>query len=335
MVHCHLMDLSLIIPCHNEAGNIHPFAERILECMDEADAPQTLELIFVDDGSSDDTFEKVLELIEDKRDPHITIEGIELSRNFGKEAAMLAGLEQAQGDTVGFIDADLQQDPALSFQMFAYLADHPHTDCVAAVQEERREGRALKWFKHRFYKAFNAVGDVELPANASDFRVFRRNVAEALLAMPEYFRFSKGLFAWVGFNTHTIPYTPAERHAGDTSWSFRKLMGYALGGIVSFTTWPLRLILYVGMFTSLISIIYLLVVVFEYLIVGIDVPGYPTLICITLLFAGIVMLALGIFGEYLGRIYIEGKRRPVYIARRTIRQEVSSSADHGADDPSR
>lgn len=329
------MDLSLIIPCHNEARNILPFAERVGACMDRADAPRTLELIFVDDGSSDDTFEKVLELIEGKMDPRITIEGIELSRNFGKEAAMLAGLEQAQGDTVGFIDADLQQDPALSFQMFAYLADHPQTDCVAAVQEERREGRALKWFKHHFYKAFNAVGDVELPANASDFRVFRRNVAEALMSMPEYFRFSKGLFAWVGFNTHTIPYTPAERHTGDTSWSFRKLMGYALGGIVSFTTWPLRLILYVGMLTSLISIIYLLVVVFEYLIVGIDVPGYPTLICITLLFAGIVMLALGVFGEYLGRIYIEGKRRPVYISRQIIRQEPASSADRRADGPAR
>ncbi len=314
------MDLSLIIPCHNEAGNIHPFAKRVLECMGEADAPQTLELIFVDDGSSDGTFAKVLQLIEGGLSPRISVEGIELSRNFGKEAAMLAGLEHAQGGMVGFIDADLQQDPAISFQMFAYLAAHPQTDCVAAVQEERREGRVLKWFKHRFYKAFNAVGDVELPANASDFRVFRRNVAEALLSMPEYFRFSKGLFAWVGFNTHTIPYTPAERHAGDTSWSFRKLMGYALGGIVSFTTWPLRLILYLGLLTSLISVIYLIVVLFEYLIVGINVPGYPTLVCLILLFFGIVMLALGIFGEYLGRIYIEGKRRPVYIARRTVNQ---------------
>ncbi len=314
------MDLSLIIPCHNEAGNIHPFAKRVLECMGEADAPQTLELIFVDDGSSDGTFAKVLQLIEGGLSPRISVEGIELSRNFGKEAAMLAGLEHAQGSMVGFIDADLQQDPAISFQMFAYLAAHPQTDCVAAVQEERREGRVLKWFKRRFYKAFNAVGDVELPANASDFRVFRRNVAEALLSMPEYFRFSKGLFAWVGFNTHTIPYTPAERHAGDTSWSFRKLMGYALGGIVSFTTWPLRLILYLGLLTSLISVIYLIVVLFEYLIVGINVPGYPTLVCLILLFFGIVMLALGIFGEYLGRIYIEGKRRPVYIARRTVNQ---------------
>lgn len=329
------MDLTLIIPCHNEAENINPFLQRTCTCLEEAqDAPSALELIFIDDGSSDDTFAKIAEAMGSSSNARVSIQAIELSRNFGKEAAMLAGLEHATGDMIGFIDADMQQDPALSLEMYAYLKTHPETDCVAAVQEERREGRVRTWFKHHFYKAFNAVGDVELPANASDFRVFRRNVAEALMAMPEYFRFSKGLFAWVGFRTHTIPYIPADRYAGNTSWSFKSLMGYALGGIVSFTTWPLRLILYVGMFTSLISIIYLLVVVFEYFIVGINVPGYPTLICITLLFAGIVMLALGIFGEYLGRIYIEGKRRPAYIARRTIQQEADPSAKSGADDPS-
>ncbi len=257
----------------------------------------------------------------------MSVKAIELSRNFGKEAAMLAGLEAATGQMLGFIDADMQQDPATSFQMFAYLQEHPETDCVAAVQEERHEGAVLRWFKRHFYRAFNAVGDVELPANASDFRVFRRNVADALMSMPEYFRFSKGLFAWVGFRTHTISYRPAKRHAGSTSWSFRKLFGYAMSGIVSFTTWPLRLILYLGFLTSLISVIYLVVVLVEYLAVGIDVPGYPTLLCIILLFAGVVMLALGIFGEYLGRIYIEGKRRPVYITRQTITRESANAPD--------
>lgn len=320
--------LSLIIPCHNEAENIAPFMARTMECMNEPGAPITLELVFVDDGSTDSTFAKLKEAMEAPTHPSVSIKAIELSRNFGKESAMLAGLEHTCGTLVGFIDADMQQDPSTSFQMFRYLREHPETDCVAAVQEERREGRVLKWFKHRFYKAFNAVGDVELPANASDFRVFRRNVADALMSMPEYFRFSKGLFAWVGFRTYTIPYQPAERHAGNSSWSFRGLMSYALGGIVSFTTWPLRLILYVGMLTSFVSLIYLLVVVFEYFVIGIDVPGYPTLICITLLFAGIVMLALGIFGEYLGRIYIEGKHRPAYIARQMIATSSSSRDEH-------
>lgn len=323
------MDLSLIIPCHNEAENIAPFLARVDECMSSPDAPHSLELIFVDDGSTDATFAELTRAMEDPGHPSVDMKAIELSRNFGKESAMLAGLEHATGSLLGFIDADLQQDPAISFEMFAYLCAHPETDSVAAVQEERRESGVLRWFKHRFYKAFNAVGDVELPANASDFRVFRRDVGEALMAMPEYFRFSKGLFAWVGFHTHTIPYKPQERHSGSTSWSFRGLTEYALGGIVSFTTWPLRLILYVGLLTSLISIIYLLVVVFEYFVVGISVPGYPTLICITLLFAGIVMLAMGIFGEYLGRIYIEGKRRPAYIARRIV--DRASTADASSE----
>lgn len=325
------MELSLIIPCHNEAENIHPFVERTLACMQEPTAPCTLELVFVDDGSTDATFAKIMQMMDDVLHPHVRVKGIELSRNFGKESAMLAGLSNASGQMLGFIDADMQQDPAISFQMFAYLKDHPDTDCVAAVQEERHEGAVLKWFKHRFYKAFNAVGDVEIPANASDFRVFRRNVACALMSMPEYFRFSKGLFAWVGFRTHTIPYKPAKRHAGNTSWSFKSLLSYAFGGIVSFTTWPLRLILYLGLLTSVVSIAYLIVVLFEYLIVGINVPGYPTLVCLILLFFGIVMLALGIFGEYLGRIYIEGKHRPPYIARRVIEQEAPSACVEDPD----
>lgn len=285
--------------------------------MQDSLAPATLELVFVDDGSSDNTFAVITECARNN-EPRLSIKAIELSRNFGKEAAMFAGLENATGELIGFIDADLQQDPSISFEMYSYLETHPDVDCVAAVQENRQEGKLLSWFKHRFYKAFNAVGDVELPPHASDFRVFRRSVADALLSMPEYFRFSKGLFAWVGFRTETIPYEPAKRHAGKTSWSFGNLTKYALTGIVSFTTWPLRLVLYLGLITSFASIVYLLVVLFEYILIGIYVPGYPTLVCLILLFFGIVMLALGIFGEYLGRIYIEGKHRPVYIARQVI-----------------
>lgn len=321
--------LTLVVPCHNEAANIHPFLESVTDCMAKKGTPESIELIFVDDGSQDDTLAQIMELIAQVSAECIQICAVELSRNFGKEAAMLAGLERAHGELIGFIDADLQQDPATSFEMYAYLHAHPETDCVAAVQEERREGRIRAWFKRRFYRAFNAVGDVELPANASDFRVFRRNVADALLSMPEYFRFSKGLFAWVGFRTHTIPYQPAERHAGETSWSLRGLFSYALSGIVSFTTWPLRLILYLGIIASVASLVYLIVVIFEYLIVGIDVPGYPTLVCLILLFFGIMMLALGVFGEYLGRIYIEGKRRPIYIARQVITQRTDQTHEGG------
>ncbi len=326
--------LSLIVPCHNEAANMRPFAERVMECLSVEGAPETLELIFVDDGSQDDTLAQVTELIAEAPSDRIQMCAIELSRNFDKEAAMLAGLERATGALIGFIDADLQQDPQTSFEMYAYLQSHPEMDCVAAVQEERREGRMVTWLKKRFYRTFNAVGDVELPAHASDFRVFRRNVADALMAMPEYFRFSKGLFAWVGFRTHTIPYQPAERHAGETSWSLRGLFGYAFSGIVSFTTWPLRLVLYLGIIASVASLAYLIVVLFEYLIVGINVPGYPTLVCLILLFFGIVMLAMGVFGEYLGRIYIEGKRRPIYIARQVITQPAKAASPAKATTPS-
>lgn len=326
MTNCSHPALSLVVPCRNEAENIPIFMERVLACMETPDAPPTCELIFVDDGSTDDTFAKIFELTQSSF-PRMTVSGIEFSRNFGKESALLAGLEHARGSLVGFIDADMQQDPAISFSMFTFLRQHDEYDCVAAVQEQRQEGAVLKWFKKRFYRTFNAVGDIEIPANASDFRVFRRPVAEALLSMPEYFRFSKGLFAWVGFKTATIIYKPQARHAGTSSWSFRSLMSYALGGIVSFSTWPLRLVLYTGLLTSFISVIYLLIVLFEYLFVGIYVPGYPTIVCLILLFCGIVMLALGIFGEYLGRIYIEGKHRPAYIARQIVEGAPAVSAD--------
>ncbi len=325
------MKFSLIIPCHNESGNIHALYGRIRECLDGKVGDY--ELIFVDDGSTDDTFAKLAE-IEAKTEaegsaastltkeaegseaspaPNVVV--IEFSRNFGKESAMLAGMDQASGDYVGIVDADLQQDPATSLEMLQFLETHPEYDSVVAVQKERQEGRVLKWFKRHFYKAFNAVGDIEIPANASDFRVFRKYVADALCSMPEYYRFSKGLFAWVGFNTYCMEYMPAKRASGESSWSFGKLMSYALSGIVSFSTWPLRLVLYLGLITSFAAIIYLIVIIGEYFIVGIEVPGYPTLACLVLLFSGVVMLCLGIFGEYIGRIYIEGKQRPAYIAR--------------------
>lgn len=321
------MQMSLVIPCHNEAKNVEPFIMRVRDCMNEPIAPKTLELVFVDDGSTDNTFEILSQQIATPATNNISIKAIELSRNFGKEAALLAGLQNAKGKLIGFIDADLQQDPSISFEMFDYLVNHPETDCVAAVQENRQESTILKRFKQMFYKVFNTVGDVELPAHVSDFRVFRQNVASALMSMPEYFRFSKGLFAWVGFRTHIISYSPNARHAGKTSWSFSQLMEYAFGGIMSFTTWPLRLVFYLGFLTSAISVVYLLFILFEYFVVGVSVPGYPTLVCLIVLFFGIAMLSLGIFGEYLGRIYIEGKRRPVYITRQIAEQQPANEVD--------
>ena len=327
------MDFSLIVPSYNEEGGIRAFYDAATTCLDKAGLEY--ELIFVDDGSADATLEKLHELAAQHesdlvKDPAAhagSIEVISFSRNFGKESAMLAGLNKATGNYVGFIDADLQQLPETALEMYAILQDHPEFDCVAAVQKKRKEGAVLKFFKEGFYRVFNTISETEIPPDASDFRVFSAQVANALRSMPEYFRFSKGLFSWVGFRTYTIEYEPEERFAGETNWSFKKLMNYALGGIFSFSRWPLKLTLYLGLITSAGAVIYLFIVLFEALAYGIDVPGYPTLACLILLFNGILMLVLGIMGEYLGRIYVESKNRPLYITREEFSSTPSSAPD--------
>lgn len=307
-------DLSLIVPCHNEAGNVRLFFETAHTCFKEAGI--SLELVFIDDGSTDGTMGVLRSIVEEQRGK-CAVQVIRFSRNFGKESGLYAGLQAVRGHMVGIIDADLQQDPAMALQMYRYLIEHPGTDVVAAYQEERNEGAMLKWFKRSFYRTFNAASDeIDIPPNMSDFRVFRRDVVQALLSMPEYFRFSKGLFAWVGFNTYAMPYTANARQSGTSNWSFWKLMKYAMSGILAFTTWPLKVAKYIGFVSSVGALIYLLyVVIFDYFIAGVGVPGYPTLVCLILLFGGLQLLVLGIMGEYMAREYIEGKRRPIYIAK--------------------
>lgn len=310
-------DLSLIVPCHNEAGNVRLFFETAYACFDEAGI--NLELVFIDDGSADDTMSVLRSIVEEQRGKRAILV-IRFSRNFGKESGLYAGLQAVRGRTVGIIDADLQQDPAMALKMYRYLIDHPETDVVAAYQEERHESAMLKWFKHSFYRTFNAASDeIDIPPNMSDFRVFRRDVVQALLSMPEYFRFSKGLFAWVGFNTYAMPYTANARQSGTSNWSFWKLMKYAMGGILAFTTWPLKVAKYIGFVSSVGALVYLLyVIIFDYFIAGVGVPGYPTLVCLILLFGGLQLLVLGIMGEYMAREYIEGKHRPIYIAKERL-----------------
>lgn len=326
------MDFSLIVPCYNEEGNLDRFFDEVVRCLRvarECDGEFSFELVFVDDGSGDSTLDVLRGIASraSRGDDGLVVRVIGFSRNFGKEAAMLAGLRAAEGDFLGFIDADLQQNPGTSFEMFGLLRKTPRYDCIAAVPEERTDGAVLRGFKSLFYKVFNAMGDgIEITANASDFRVFKRVVADALIAMPEYYRFSKGLFSWVGFNTHTISYQPKERFAGESHWSFGRLFKYAIEGIVSFSTLPLKLTLYLGLLSSLCAIVYLAVVIGEAVLFGVSVPGYPTLACLVLLVGGVLMLMLGVFGEYLGRIYMEGKHRPIYIER-----ERFSSVDQRED----
>ena len=305
--------LSLIVPCYNEEQNVEAFYARCQEVF----PTDQYEVVFVNDGSKDGTYKKLQKLHEE----HDNILVVNFSRNFGKESAIYAGLHYASGSYISIIDADLQQDPEIVRNMVNILEEKPDIDVVAAYQAQRHEGKLMSWCKDRFYKFINRLSEVDLRENASDFRTFRASVQKALLDMPEYFRFSKGLFSWVEFETEYIPYEAAERFAGTTKWSFTKLLKYAMEGIISFSTLPLQLATFFGAIVSAIAIIYGIVIIAQTLITGIDVPGYATTIVVVLFLGGVQLLVMGILGEYLAKTYIQGKHRPVYIAKNVLEKK--------------
>lgn len=307
------MKLSLVVPCYNEEKNVSLFYEAVKKDFSGVDFDY--ELVFVNDGSKDGTFKELQKLCEGD----LPVKIVNFSRNFGKESAMYAGLRESEGDYVTIIDADLQQRPSIALDMVRMLDGEPDYDCVAAYQESRRESKLLVFFKNSFYKLINKFSDTEFVQGASDFRTFRRPMVEAILAMDEYFRFSKGLFSWVGFNTKFIPYKVEERATGNSKWSFKKLFKYALDGIFAFTTAPLRFATIIGLLTSFLSIIYLIVVVIQKLAFGIPVAGYATIVVLILLLGGIQLCCIGIIGEYIARTYIQTKGRPIYIAKQVIK----------------
>ena len=229
------MRLSLIVPCFNEQDNIFPFARAVAEVFPD---PSDYEIVFVNDGSKDKTLQNLKEL---HRQSQQNIRVVSFSRNFGKESAIYAGLQHCDGEYISLIDADLQQDPAIVKQMTEILDAEPDTDCVCAFQETRHENKLMTSVKSAFYKMATNMSEVDFVDGASDFRTFRRTVRDALLQMPEYFRFSKGLFSWVGFNTKYIPYEAKERASGTTKWGFKKLLKYGWNGILAFSTAPLKL----------------------------------------------------------------------------------------------
>ena len=304
------MKLSLVVPCYNEAENVAAFQDAAIAAFDGCG--YDFEIVFVDDGSRDATYHNLKKLHSANKCP---TKVVSFSRNFGKEAALYAGLQHAEGEYICLIDADLQQRPEITREMVKILDERPEYDVVAAYQDRRGESKVLSFFKKCFYKVINWMSDVKLRPDASDFRTFRRSVRDSILAMTEAHRFSKGIFAWVGYDTCFIPYTACERAAGTTKWNFRKLMNYAIEGIIGFSTKPLRMATYLGILTAAASMIYLLVVLLEKLIVGIDIPGYATLIVLTLLLGGIQLLCIGIIGEYVGKIFQQSKERPIYIAK--------------------
>lgn len=307
------MKLSLIVPCYNEAENVYAFHDAVLEAFQGCG--YEYELIFVDDGSKDATLYNLKKLYQEAE---TNIKVISFSRNFGKEAALYAGMEHATGDYISLIDADLQQRPEIVRDMVAFLDENSDYDMVAAYQDRRGEGKVLSFFKKCFYSVINKLSDVNLQRDASDFRTFRRGVAESILKLGEYHRFSKGIFAWVGYKAHYIPYTACKRAAGSTKWSFRKLTNYAVDGIIGFSTRPLRLATYLGTLTAVAALLYLLVVVLQKLIVGIDVPGFATIIVLILFLGGMQLFCIGIIGEYVGRTFEQSKKRPIYLAKETL-----------------
>ena len=307
------MKLSLIVPCYNEADNVAAFQDAVVQAF--RGCGYDYEIVFIDDGSRDATLHNLKKLHAAKKCP---TKIISFSRNFGKEAGLYAGLQHASGDYLCLIDADLQQRPEIARDMVNILDSKPEIDVVAAYQDRRGEGKVLSFFKKSFYTIINKLSKVQLQPDASDFRCFRRGVADSILGLTEYHRFSKGIFAWVGYSTEFIPYTAQERHAGTTKWNFWKLLNYAIEGIIGFSTAPLRLATIIGGVTGVAAALYLIVVVLQKLIWGISVPGYATIIVLILLLGGIQLFCIGIIGEYVGRIFEQSKDRPVYIAKEII-----------------
>lgn len=305
--------LSIVVPCYNEEETVEPLYEETLALMQKNSVD--FELVFVNDGSTDSTLQK-LSAIAEKAPCAVKI--VDFSRNFGKEAGIYAGLEQTSGEFAVIMDGDMQQSPEVVLEMLDFLQKEPEYDCVAAYQDKRKESAVLKFFKTAFYKIINAAASIEFVPDASDFRLMRRPMVDAVLSVSEYFRFSKGIFSYVGFKTHYMPYTVRERAGGVTKWSFAKLFRYAMDGIVGFTTAPLKFTTFAGVAASAAAFIYMIVVIIQKLFFSIDVPGYATIVCLILFLGGLQLLGIGILGEYLGRNYVETKKRPLYICRKVI-----------------
>lgn len=305
------MKLSLICPCYNEGKNIEAFYNTCVEVL-EPKLAGDYEFVFINDGSRDDTWQKLLSIYERSE---LSLKLVNFSRNFGKEAAMYAGLCRCEGEYTVLIDTDLQQRPETVLEMVEFLDNNPEYDCVAAYQQTRSESRFISSCKSLFYKLINRMCEIDFHEGASDFRTFRRGVVDAILSITECHRFTKGIFSWVGFNTYYIPYKASDRHAGESTWSFMKLVKYAISGIVSFSTFPLKLASLVGSVMAFLSLGYMIFVIIQKLVWGIAVAGYATIIVLTLLIGGIQLLCLGILGEYISRIYIQGKHRPICVVK--------------------
>ena len=304
--------ISVIVSCYNEEESLPLFYEEMSKVMAEM-SQNDFELIFVNDGSRDNTLKEIKELrAKDKR-----VRYISFSRNFGKEAAMKAGLDYSTGDYVTLMDADLQDPPKMLSEMLNIL-ESEHYDCVGTRRVTRKGEPVIRsFFARKFYKIINKMSKVEMVDGARDYRLMTRQMVEAIKNCEEYNRYSKGLWSFVGFKTKWLEFENVQRVAGETKWSFWKLFKYAIEGIVAFTTAPLTMAAFLGILFCFIAFIMIIVIIFKTLVWGDPVSGWPSLACIIIFVSGIQLFFMGIFGEYLAKTYLETKKRPLYIVKET------------------
>ena len=305
--------ISIIVPCYNEEESLPIFYDEVKKVSVNLYKKYNvnIEFIFINDGSKDATLDVLKKLSEEDSCVHF----VSFSRNFGKESAIYAGLENAHGDYVAMMDADLQDPPELLEKMYLGIVEENY-DCVATRRVTRKgEPPIRSFFARCFYKLINKMSKIEIVDGARDFRLMTRKMVDAILEVKEYNRFSKGIFSWVGFETKWLEYENRERVAGETKWSFWKLFLYSLDGIVAYTTAPLALASVTGFIFCIIAIIMIGVFIFKTLVWGDPVAGYPSMICVILLIGGIQLFCMGILGEYLSKTYLETKKRPIYIVK--------------------
>ena len=306
--------ISIVVPCYNEEEALPLYYEAMLPVLETLRAQGAdVDFVFVDDGSKDGTLRVLRDLHEkDGRCGYVSF-----SRNFGKEAAMYAGLQHAKGDYVAVMDVDLQDPPDMLPEMLSIIEESPETepiDCVATRRTTRQgEPPIRSFFARCFYKLINKISKTEIVDGARDYRLMTRRMVDAILSLSEYNRFSKGIFSWVGFKTQWLEYVNRERVAGETKWSFRKLFLYSIDGITAFSTAPLAIASFSGMAICAVSFIALLFVFIRALVFGDPVAGWPSMICIILFLGGVQLLGIGILGQYLAKTYLEVKNRPQYV----------------------
>ncbi len=308
--------ISIIVPCYNEEKTLLLFYDELIKNITTFENVE-FEFVFINDGSCDNTLDEIKKLAQkDNR-----IKYLSFSRNFGKEAAILAGLENSTGDFVTLMDADLQDPPHLLKEMYQAVTEE-NFDAVGTRRSNRKGEPVIRSFFARiFYKIINKMSKIEMVDGARDYVFMKRNVVNAILSLQEYNRYSKGLFSFVGFPVKWIEYENVQRVAGETKWSFWKLVSYALEGITAFSTTPLILSSLIGLLFCLVSFIFIVIIIIKTLVLGDPTSGWPSLVCIIFMVSGIQLFSLGIIGQYLSKTYLEVKKRPIYIVRESNLKE--------------